>query len=301
MITLSAAAAFAAYEAVRARLPGPVPNKPQARRIETLADIADQFDVFLLDAFGVLNIGERPIKGVPGRVADLQAAGKRVLIVSNAASVPREALVDKYAALGYHFAPEDIITSRNAAIAGLSDPAGLLWGVMGLTGETMTDFGTPNWVNLQDDPKDYENAQAFLLIGSGEWTQERQHLLVQTLTNRPRPVHVANPDIVAPRERGFSAEPGCFAHELADATGVAPAFFGKPFGNIYDLAFDRLGAVDRSRVVMVGDSLHTDILGAHAAGIASVLVSDYGFLANEDADAAIKRSGIMPDFITARP
>ncbi|MEL7013096.1 MAG: HAD-IIA family hydrolase [Pseudomonadota bacterium] len=301
MMTLSAAEAFSAYEAARGRLPNCVCGKPPARKIETLADIADMFDVFLLDAFGVLNIGESPIEGVPARVADLRAAGKRVLIVSNAASVPRDALVEKYARLGYDFAPEDIITSRSAAIAGLSHAPDLLWGVMGLPGETMQDFGPLRWRPLRDDPADYETAEGILMISSGDWTEARQDRLLQTLTHRPRPIFVANPDIVAPRDHGFSAEPGRFAHALADATGIDPVFFGKPFANVYDLAFARLGRVDRARVVMVGDSLHTDVLGAQAAGVASVLISGYGFFANEDAGHAISVSGITPDFIAGRP
>lgn len=301
MMTLSAAEAFSAYEAVRARLPNPVSGKPPARQIETLADIADEADVFLLDAFGVLNIGETAIEGVPGRVRDLQAAGKRVLVVSNAASVPREALVEKYARLGYDFAPDDIITSRSATIAGMSDAPDLLWGVMGLPSETMQDFGPLRWHPLRDDPAAYETAEGILMISTGDWSEALQDRLLQTLTHRPRPIRVANPDIVAPRDHGFSTEPGRFAHVLADATGIAPAFFGKPFANIYDLAFARLGPVDRRRVVMVGDSLHTDVLGAHAAGVASVLISGYGFFANEDVTQAITASGITPDFIAGRP
>ncbi|MEM7732003.1 MAG: HAD hydrolase-like protein, partial [Pseudomonadota bacterium] len=195
----------------------------------------------------------------------------------------------------------DIITSRSATIAGMEDAANRLWGVMGLTGETMRDFGPLTWCALGDDPADYEKAEGFLMVSAGDWTSMRQDLLLQSLTHRPRPLRVANPDIVAPREHGLSSEPGRFAHAVADATGLKPAFFGKPFANIYDLAFARLGRVSRDRVVMVGDSLHTDILGAHAAGIASVLISGYGFFAQEDADMAVKTSGIVPDFIAERP
>ena len=39
---------------------------------------------------------------------------------------------------------------------------------------------------------------------------------------------------------------------------------------------------------MVGDSLHTDILGAQAAGVASALVARYGFFAGQDVDSAIE-------------
>lgn len=301
MMTLTVAEAFAAYEAARPRLPAAVDGKPLPRQIDSLADIADDFDVFLLDAFGVLNIGDRPIAGTPARVRDLQAAGKRVLVVSNAASVRAPDLLRKYDRLGYAFDEHDVVTSRMTAIAGLAGSADMLWGVMGLSGGAMDDFGALRWLPLEDDPEDYRRAEGFLLVGSGDWTQARHDLMQDALATRPRPLWIANPDIVAPRENGFSTEPGHFGHDLAAKTGVDAVFFGKPFANIYDLVFDRLGAVDRSRVVMVGDSLHTDILGAQVAGISSVLISGFGFLAGHDAGAAIAQSGIVPDYIAKRP
>ncbi|WP_299783191.1 HAD hydrolase-like protein [uncultured Roseobacter sp.] len=301
MKTLSASEAFDAYEAVRARLPKAAEVRSAPRRIDTLADITEDFDVFLLDAFGVLNIGETTIAGTPERVRDLQAAGKRVLVVSNAASVPREVLLRKYKTLGYGFAPEDLVTSRMATIAGLTEMPDRLWGIMSLSAASLEDFGAMRSDFLGDDPAPYDRAEGFLLIGSGEWTEKRQDLLEAALTRHARPVVIANPDIIAPREHGFTTEPGFFAHRLAERTGVVPRFFGKPFADIYDLAFAALPPTDPSRIVMVGDSLHTDILGAHTAGIASVLISDFGFFANEEVSAAITRSGIVPDYIARRP
>lgn len=301
MKTLSVSEAFDAYEAVRPRLPTAAEGKPAPRQIDTLEDIFDDFDVFLLDAFGVLNIGESTIAGTPERVRDLQAAGKRVLVVSNAASVPREVLLKKYEALGYAFTVQDLVTSRMATIAGLTGISDKVWGIMGLSGSTLDDFGAMRSLLLADDPEPYDLAEGFLLVGSGEWTEARQSLLEEALSTRPRPLLIANPDIIAPREHGFTTEPGYFAHQLAERTGVTPTFFGKPFANIYALAFANIALADRSRVVMVGDSLHTDILGAHTAGIASVLISGFGFFAGYDAPSAITRSGIVPDYIARRP
>jgi ribonucleotide monophosphatase NagD (HAD superfamily) len=48
---------------------------------------------------------------------------------------------------------------------------------------------------------------------------------------------------------------------------------------------------------MVGDTLHTDILGASAAGMATLLVSAHGSLAGMDINACIEYSGISPDYI----
>lgn len=301
MTRFSATEAFSAYEAVRHRLPVVASGDQSYRRADTLEDIADEFDVFFLDAFGVLNIGETAIPETPERVARLKAAGKRVLVVSNAAGFPHAALLQKYERLGYDFAPEDVITSRATLLAGLNGQHALHWGLMATPSAGLRDLERLNLTYLEDDPAPYDAVDGFLMVGSAAWTETRQSLLEAALITRPRPVFVGNPDIVAPREDGFSTEPGLFAHRLADRANIAPEFFGKPFGNIFDLAFERLGPIDKSRVLMVGDSLHTDILGARAAGVASALIADYGFFAGHDVEDAIRRAKIVPDFVVKRP
>lgn len=293
--------AFEAYEAVRHRLPS-AGRAGVCTRVQTLDDIADQFDVFLLDAFGVLNIGETAIEGVPDRVAGLQAAGKRVLVVTNAAGYPHASLMAKYARLGYQFAPEDVISSRKTILHGLESEQTPHWGVVATEALGRLDIDHLNMDFLAEDPGHYDAAGGFLMLGSAAWTEERQRLLEASLAANPRRVLVGNPDIVAPREGGFSVEPGQYAHRLADVTGVEPQFFGKPFGNIFDLVFARLGPdVDPARVVMVGDSLHTDILGGQAAGVQTALIEGFGFFAGHTASPYIQASGIQPDFILNRP
>ena len=293
--------AFAAYEAVRHRLPS-VQRSGNCIRKANLEDIAEAFDVFLLDAFGVLNIGETAIEGVPERVAALQKSGKRVLVVSNAAGFPHASLMEKYARLGYDFAPEDVITSRKAALKGVRSSLDRHWGLMATEAFGRADLEGLNITYLAEDKSEYDAAEGFLLLGSAVWTEERQDLLEAALIRNQRPVFVGNPDIVAPRETGFSTEPGSYAHRLADRTGVEPYFFGKPFGNIFDLVFERLeNDVDCSRIAMVGDSLHTDILGGQAANVKSVLIAGYGFFQGHEVAEAIAASGIKPDYILDRP
>ncbi len=52
---------------------------------------------------------------------------------------------------------------------------------------------------------------------------------------------------------------------------------------------------------MVGDTLHTDVLGGAAAGCRSVLVTDHGLFAGRDTAPFIAASGIVPDFIIPSP
>ena len=286
---------FEQYEAVRHRLPAAGAGGACAPA-DTLADIAGLYDTFLLDAFGVLNVGESAIPGAPERIAALQAAGKRVLVVSNAAGFPHAALMRKYARLGFDFAPEDVITSRKALLAAL-DGDTRRWGVMANPDLGRADLEALDFDFLSDDPATYDAVEGFLLIGSAIWTEDRQRLLETSLRRHPRPVHIGNPDIAAPREGGPSREPGYWAHRLADATGVEPVFHGKPYRGIYDLAFARLEPRQCARAVMVGDSLHTDILGGQVAGTASALILSHGLLRDTDATAAIAASGIRPDHV----
>jgi ribonucleotide monophosphatase NagD (HAD superfamily) len=48
---------------------------------------------------------------------------------------------------------------------------------------------------------------------------------------------------------------------------------------------------------MVGDTLHTDILGGAQAGFATALVTGYGSLTGLDVTDAIAQAGLSPDFI----
>ncbi|MFV0514465.1 MAG: HAD-IIA family hydrolase [Jhaorihella sp.] len=290
---------FDLYQSVRPRLPVPS-RRGAARPAANLGEIAQPFDLILLDAFGVLNIGEAAIPGAAGRVAALRRAGKRVMVVTNAASYPKRHMMTRYRKLGFDFAPDDILSSRETLIAALSDPPPGTWGVMADPRWGLEELEPLDVSALGDDPGVYERAEGFILLGARGWSETRHSLLEQSLAARPRPVLVGNPDIVAPRDHGFSFEPGHFAHRLAGLTGVAPRFFGKPFAAVFDAALRRAPGISRDRVLMVGDTLHTDVLGGLAAGLRTALVTDTGSLHRGDPAGDIERSGIVPDYVLPR-
>ncbi len=273
-----------------------------------LLALRDRFDIFLLDAFGVLNIGETAIPGAVDHVAELQAAGKHVMVVSNAAGYPKRFLLARLQRLGFSFAPEQVLSSREVLLAALRDHAPLHWGLMAEARYGLEELDGITATILADDPQAYDAAQGFAFLGSGSWTAARQTLLTDCLRRHPRPVLVGNPDLVAPRESGLSLEPGFFAHQLADETGLNPVFFGKPYPAIYDMALARARAdtfcpdiTDPARIVMVGDTLHTDILGGAAAGIKTALITSFGALRGMDVQDAITRAGIVPDVVLPSP
>lgn len=297
-LPLDAESAFRHYEAARQRLP--VTTFPAgATRVSALVDLADDFDAFVLDAFGVLVVGTSTVPRAPETVAALQAAGKAVIVLTNGASFPRAKALARYRSLGFHLELDNIVASREAArIAIAARPPETVWGVSNIDGSEIETL-TPNVVSLEDDDDAYDRADAFLLLSALNFTFERHKRLIDTLSRRPRPVMVANPDIVAPHEDRFSLEPGFFAHDIADRTGIEPEFHGKPFPSAFDIVKTRLPADIRpERIAMVGDTLHTDILGGAAAGWRTVLISGHGLFRGHDVDHYVERSGIVPDFIT---
>lgn len=286
--------ALARYETLRDRLPAA--TFPAVPRQAAHLGGAD-FDAFVLDAFGVLNVGEIPVPGAVARMAALRAAGKRLVVLTNAASYPRAEAVAKFRRLGFDFTAAEIVSSRDVAAAALDRlHPGIVWAAISAAGDSFADIPAPA-ESLIDDPAALDRAGGVLFLSSARWDWPRQEALVRALRRRPLPLVVANPDLVAPREGGLTVEPGAWAHDIQDRTGIVPAFFGKPFADAFDAAAARLAGMPRTRIAMVGDTLHTDILGGRAAGFGTVLVTGHGVLKGRDAAAAIRTTGIVPDLI----
>lgn len=291
----AAEAAFRRYEAVRPRLPKA--RFPAAsRHLADLGAVADDVDGFILDAFGVLNVGETAIPGAVARMADLRARGKRLVVLTNAASYTRDQILSKYHRLGFDFSGDEVVSSRDVAVARLEALApDATWAAISAAGDTFADIPA-RLTDAIADPGAFDRADAILFLSTARWTPALQALLEQTLRARPRPLVVANPDLVAPREDGLSQEPGLFAHDLIDRLGCAVHWFGKPFAAAFADAIARAG-LPAHRLAMVGDTLHTDVLGGAAAGCATVLITDHGLFRGLQVAPYLAASGIVPDII----
>tara|TARA_R110002012_G_scaffold18455_18_gene67842 strand:- start:7143 stop:8048 length:906 start_codon:yes stop_codon:yes gene_type:complete len=295
-VGIDPAQALAEYQRLRPRLPA-CDNHGAGEEAARFLDIIAPYDLILFDAYGVLNVGETAIDGAAETIAALRAMGKAVSVVSNSAAYPKAHMMERYARLGFDFTHDEVFTSRDALLDRVAEEPRRHWGVMLNPVKDMAEFAALGATVLADNPKVYEQVEGFLLVGADGWTDARQLLLETSLARHPRPVFVGNPDLVAPREDGLSLEPGWFAHRLIDATGVPVHFCGKPFPDIFELALARRSTIDPARVLMVGDTLHTDILGGAQAGFATALVTGHGSLLGLDVGAAIRGSGITPDHI----
>ena len=286
---------FERYQSVRHRLPKA--NFPaNALRVNSLMDVLDEVDAFVFDAFGVLNVGETPIPGAAERLDQLRSAGSKIRILSNAASYNHDRAVEKFRKLGVEVASEEIITSRSAALKDLGD---MLWGCIAAPSDDLTDIPAAT-LRLGDDRSEYDSVDGILFLSTEIWNVDRQAILTESLLERQRPVVIANADIAAPRDNGFSLEPGHFGHLLVDLGLLEVRFFGKPFREVFQMVSNTLESVPPDRIAMCGDTLHTDILGAAAFGWRTVLVERDGMFCGVDATQFTMQSALVPTWRLSR-
>lgn len=305
---LNTRSAFEFYESVVSRLPETKDDSIHTtRHAQNLLDIAEHFDAFVFDAFGVLNVGHTAIPGTAACIAQLRALDKRVLVMTNGASLNASATMDKYHSYGFDFAASEIISSRAVALAAITEATdhwttSTLWGAITGGRSSLADLPV-DAIALDKTTADFDRVEAILFLSSSGWSGALQNCLLDSLRRKPRPVVVANPDVVAPKEKGYTLEPGYFAHSIlnqlqSESITVPVFFYGKPYPDIYALAAAKLDScVSRQRIAMVGDTLHTDVLGAKYFGWQSVLVTQHGLFRGHNVADYVQSSGIKPDWI----
>jgi glycerol 3-phosphatase-2 len=290
--------AWRAYLDAAPRLPA-VPAPVTPLRVAGIAEIAAAFDLVVLDAWGVLNLGDSVIPTAPAAVADLRRRGKRLTVLSNDGGSDKAMAVAKHRRRGFDFAADEIL----AGIDLLPDVLATLPPVerLGLIADDPLPLAdlTGRTRRLGDRGADYDDVEGFVFLSSDEWSEERQAKLRASIARRRRPLVVGNPDIVSPGPDAIYAEPGFYAHRLAAELEIAPIFLGKPYPAIYRRLAERHKDIAPARVLCVGDTPQTDVLGGRNAGHRTLLVED-GFCRGRDALALCRESGIWPDFIAKR-
>ena len=273
---------------------------------KNLSNILDEFDVLFLDAFGIINIGDKLIPRIIETLNVARDKGICLIILTNGATYCSEKKINQFYNLGLEFSYDEILSSRDVTERFLSinlKPSKI--GVLGNKDEKL-NIKNSLTIDLTKDIELFDKMDSFIFLGTSYWDSDFQDLLKVSLTSNPRPFFVSNPDIVAPHKDYFSIEPGYFSLKLLNEGINLPLWFGKPFSTIFEMALEKVqfitgSSIDMSRTGMVGDTLHTDILGANSIGIKSILMTKYGLLRNQNIASCIKKTGIIPDYIIEGP
>jgi HAD superfamily hydrolase (TIGR01450 family) len=252
-----------------------------------VATLAQEHDCLLLDLDGTVFRGQEPTTGA---VDTLAAVTSRTLYVTNNASRSSDEVAQHLRAMGFAAVADDVVTSAQSAAHLLADrlPAGaavLIVGTESLAAE-IENVGLKAVRQWSDDP---------VAVVQGHSPETAWPDLAEAaLAIRGNAFWVAaNVDRTLPSERGLLPGNGSMVAALQAATDREPTVAGKPQPR---LLTDALSRGNFRNPLVVGDRLDTDIAGANAAGLPSLLVLSGVSTASEVVRAVV---GERPNYIAA--
>src|SRR6266404_1179258 len=214
------------------------------RFVERLRDLVDGVEVVLSDIWGVVHNGLEAFPEACAALRSYRKQGGTVILITNAPR-PADSVQRQLRKLGV--GPE-----RDSSIHRGLDPL--------IAPLEQADYIVCTGL-FDDETESAEDYRAMLL-------QARERKL---------PLICANPDIVVERGDRLIYCAGAIA-ELYRELGGEVTFYGKPHRPIYEramaLAAERHGyAIPLNRVLAIGDSVRTDLAGAHGFGIDCLFVT----------------------------
>lgn len=269
-----------------------------ATALSGIGEIADRYDAFFVDQFGVLHDGVAPYPHAVEALLRLAQRGKRIVILSNSGkrAAANAARLEK---LG--FARESwthFLSSGEVAwsiLAGEARRRRCL--LLARDGDRSAIDGLP-----MEEVESAADCDLILIAASegDAWSLEDYAALLAPAASRGIPAYCTNPDKQMLTPRGLCFGAGRIA-ELYEEMGGTVTWIGKPFPAIYAAAQQLVGDVDPRRILCVGDSVEHDIAGAHGAGLDSLLITGGIHAGLDDADLAeLYPAAGVPDFLLPR-
>ncbi|WP_139279680.1 HAD-IIA family hydrolase [Rhodococcoides yunnanense] len=225
--------------------------------------LRSQHDVLLLDLDGTVYQGEQPIAGA---VEALSAGSEKQYFVTNNASRSPKHVADHLRGLGFETSEDYVVTSAQVAARMLAEKLtpGASVVVVG------TDALSDEISNVGLTPVRSADGSPSAVVQGHNVETGWGALAEAAFAIRAGALWVAtNIDATLPTERGLAPGNGSMVAAVRTATGVEPEVAGKPAAPIMRDAI-RLSSAEKPLVV--GDRLDTDIAGANATGIPSLLV-----------------------------
>lgn len=267
--------------------------------------LIDRYEVILFDSYGVLKNYNGIIDGVEETLRYIQSNNKRYRILTNDASSAPERLSAKFEKAGITIQPHRFITSGMMARKFLLSKS-----IQGKVLYLGTEFSSEYITSAHKERisiNEFEIGQAdeigcvvFLDDEGYDWNTDINKV-INLLRRRTLPVIVANSDMIYPVSKNdVSIATGAIATLTESVLGRSFIRFGKPDVQMFIHSVEQLRRDDpnlkKKDILMVGDTLHTDILGGVKFGIDTALVLS-GNTTERNVNVAIESTGICPDYV----
>ena len=233
---------------------------------QAVAPLIDRYDAALVDLDGVVYLGPAAVPGAAEGLAALRARGAKLGFVTNNAARPPGVVAEHLRQLGVVAEANDVVTSSQAAARLLVDRFGPGAQVLVVGGEgilvALEEVGLVGVRSADTGPVAVIQGFSFDLT----WNQ-----LNEAAIAIQRGAHwvATNTDSTRPTDRGIVPGNGAAVDAVRVAVDVDPEVAGKPFRPLMEVTMARLGAANP---IFVGDRIDTDIAGAAAVNIDSLLV-----------------------------
>ncbi|QMU98533.1 HAD-IIA family hydrolase [Microbacterium esteraromaticum] len=227
-------------------------------------------DAILADLDGVVYAGPHAL---PHAVDSLNRAAQslRLGYITNNAARTDASVAEHLTGLGLTVAPDEVVTSPQAAMRLLATMVPAPATVLIVGGEGLVVEAQKAGYTVTRSAEDSPAAVVQGFSPEVAWTDlaEAAFALKVPEDEGGIPWISTNTDWTIPRERGVAPGNGTLVSAVHTAIGRLSTVAGKPETPIFEEAIARFGA---QRPLFLGDRLDTDIMGAVRAGIDSALV-----------------------------
>jgi HAD superfamily hydrolase (TIGR01450 family) len=274
-------------------------------KVKEFSSIAKKYQAIFFDAYGVLKNFNGLFPGVEKTFYFLKEQNIDYYILTNDASRSPEQLADAYKSLG-----KDVITADHIISSGMLAREYLQ---NKIRQGTVAYLGTENSahyietaglktisfdeLNLAD--LDQISALVFLDDEGFNWNKHINKA-INLLRLKNISVIVANTDVAYPvNKHEIAVAIGAISDMVEEIVGKKFIRFGKPDAQMFMFAFEQIQAkrtITKNQILMVGDTLFTDIIGGNKFGFDTMLVLSGNTLPDQ-ANISIAATGIIPTFI----
>ena len=285
--------------------------------LTNLLEIVDDFEVIVLDAYGVFWGKDGFLPGTQDVMHQLMERQKIVVILSNSTESNAEA-IEKYSKRkllqGFHYnmlIMSGEVAKRNILGKKFDFP---------IRRNKYYVFRKPRPSIFEgSDLEETQNLSEadFIYIGIPRTLDDQDSLVIEPFLDELRqlikfnlPMFCANPDLRAYEKLGLVVRQGLIAKTYEEMGGEVQ-YCGKPYQQCYEVLkqeiAEKYAKTDTTKMLMVGDTLRTDIMGGYKANMKTCLIVKTGVTADEVFDGSVvdearlkamfKEEGVTPDFI----
>ena len=247
----------------------------------------------------MLHVSGEPIEGAAAAIARLREVGHRLRFVTNNTTRSRRGLAEEIRSFGIELRDEELQTTPLAAAHALRGKR-----VLAMTMPAIVE-------DLEGIQLVGENAEAVLLGGADESFETNQVFSYMNLARAfaelqdGAELFCLHKNRWWQTSRGALLDAGAFVAGLEYAAETEATVLGKPSAAYFAAALDALED-EPERTWMVGDDVETDVAGAAAFGLRTVLVQTGKFRQEALDEATVKPDGViesiaaLPEWLEAR-